>query len=43
MSKPVFHPLRVASVEPLTDDSVALTFAVPPGSPTTTGSSTAST
>ena len=30
MSKPVFHPLRVASVEPLTDDSVALTFAVPP-------------
>ena len=29
MSKPVFHPLRVASVEPLTDDSVALTFAVP--------------
>jgi ring-1,2-phenylacetyl-CoA epoxidase subunit PaaE len=30
VSKPVFHPLRVASVEPLTDDSVALTFAVPP-------------
>src|SRR3954453_17493616 len=30
MSKPVFHPLRVAAVEPLTDDSVALTFAVPP-------------
>ncbi len=30
MTKPVFHPLRVASVEPLTDDSVALTFAVPP-------------
>ncbi len=30
MSTPVFHPLRVASVEPLTDDSVALTFAVPP-------------
>src|SRR3954453_23328989 len=29
MSKPVFHPLRVAAVEPLTDDSVALTFAVP--------------
>src|SRR6476469_288914 len=30
MTKPQFHPLRVASVEPLTDDSVALTFAVPP-------------
>src|SRR3954471_9400854 len=30
MSKPVFHPLRVAAVEPLTDDSVALSFAVPP-------------
>ena len=29
MTKPVFHPLRVAAVEPLTDDSVALTFAVP--------------
>jgi len=29
MSKPQFHPLRVASVEPLTDDSVAITFAVP--------------
>ncbi len=29
MSQPRFHPLRVASVEPLTDDSVALTFAVP--------------
>ncbi|MFF7726102.1 2Fe-2S iron-sulfur cluster-binding protein [Streptomyces sp. NPDC008001] len=25
-----FHPLRVAAVEPLTDDSVAVTFAVPP-------------
>ena len=25
----VFHPLRVAAVEPLTDDSVALTFDVP--------------
>ncbi|MEO7981302.1 MAG: 1,2-phenylacetyl-CoA epoxidase subunit PaaE [Sporichthyaceae bacterium] len=24
-----FHPLRVASVEPLTDDAVAITFAVP--------------
>src|SRR4051794_12512512 len=24
-----FHPLRVAAVEPLTDDSVAITFAVP--------------
>ncbi|HEY3530346.1 MAG TPA: 1,2-phenylacetyl-CoA epoxidase subunit PaaE [Nocardioides sp.] len=30
MSKPQFHPLRVASVEQLTDDSVALSFAVPP-------------
>ncbi|MGA8245944.1 MAG: 1,2-phenylacetyl-CoA epoxidase subunit PaaE [Nocardioides sp.] len=30
MTKPQFHPLRVASVEPLTDDSVALTFEVPP-------------
>src|SRR3954471_12073049 len=30
MVQPKFHPLRVASVEPLTDDSVALTFAVPP-------------
>ncbi len=30
MSKPQFHPLRVASVEPLSEDSVALTFAVPP-------------
>jgi ring-1,2-phenylacetyl-CoA epoxidase subunit PaaE len=30
MSKPAFHPLRVASVEPLTDDSVAITFGVPP-------------
>jgi ring-1,2-phenylacetyl-CoA epoxidase subunit PaaE len=28
--KPQFHPLRVADVEPLTDDSVAITFAVPP-------------
>jgi ring-1,2-phenylacetyl-CoA epoxidase subunit PaaE len=28
--KPQFHPLRVAHVEPLTDDSVAITFAVPP-------------
>ena len=27
--KPQFHPLRVAAVEPLTDDSVAITFAVP--------------
>jgi ring-1,2-phenylacetyl-CoA epoxidase subunit PaaE len=26
----VFHPLRVASVEPLTADSVAITFEVPP-------------
>jgi ring-1,2-phenylacetyl-CoA epoxidase subunit PaaE len=25
-----FHPLRVTAVEPLTDDAVALTFAVPP-------------
>jgi ring-1,2-phenylacetyl-CoA epoxidase subunit PaaE len=30
MAKPQFHPLRVADVEPLTDDSVAITFAVPP-------------
>src|SRR5215470_10266654 len=30
MSKPVFHPLRVASVEPLTEDSVTITFDVPP-------------
>jgi ring-1,2-phenylacetyl-CoA epoxidase subunit PaaE len=30
MAQPQFHPLRVASVEPLTDDSVELTFAVPP-------------
>jgi ring-1,2-phenylacetyl-CoA epoxidase subunit PaaE len=28
--KPQFHPLRVAAVEPLTDDSVAISFAVPP-------------
>ena len=27
--QPQFHPLRVAAVEPLTDDSVAITFAVP--------------
>ncbi|GAA3054505.1 ring-1,2-phenylacetyl-CoA epoxidase subunit PaaE [Streptomyces olivoverticillatus] len=26
-----FHPLRVEAVEPLTDDSVAVTLAVPPG------------
>lgn len=26
----IFHPLQVAEVEPLTDDSVAVTFAVPP-------------
>ena len=25
----IFHPLRVAAVEPLTDDAVAITFAVP--------------
>jgi ring-1,2-phenylacetyl-CoA epoxidase subunit PaaE len=30
MSKPQFHPLRVSAVEPLTDDSVAISFAVPP-------------
>ena len=24
-----FHPLRVAAIEPLTDDAVAITFAVP--------------
>lgn len=29
MAKPQFHPLRVAAVEPLTDDSVAITFDVP--------------
>jgi ring-1,2-phenylacetyl-CoA epoxidase subunit PaaE len=28
-SHAVFHPLTVASIEPLTDDSVAITFAVP--------------
>jgi ring-1,2-phenylacetyl-CoA epoxidase subunit PaaE len=28
--KPQFHPLRVAAVEPLTDDSVAISFEVPP-------------
>ena len=27
--RPVFHPLRVRAVEPLTDDSVAVTFDVP--------------
>ncbi|MFC9651491.1 2Fe-2S iron-sulfur cluster-binding protein [Streptomyces sp. NPDC059892] len=26
----MFHPLRVSEVEPLTDDAVAVTFAVPP-------------
>src|SRR3978361_1720833 len=31
MGQPQFHPLRGASVEPLTDDSVAITFAVPEG------------
>jgi ring-1,2-phenylacetyl-CoA epoxidase subunit PaaE len=30
MAKPQFHSLRVAHVDPLTDDSVAITFAVPP-------------
>jgi ring-1,2-phenylacetyl-CoA epoxidase subunit PaaE len=30
MVKPEFHPLRVAAIEPLSDDAVALTFAVPP-------------
>ena len=29
MTQPRFHPLRVASIEPLTDDAVAITFAVP--------------
>src|SRR3954468_16615941 len=29
MAQPPFHPLRVAAIEPLTDDAVALTFAVP--------------
>ncbi|MGC4109016.1 MAG: phenylacetate-CoA oxygenase/reductase subunit PaaK [Nocardioides sp.] len=28
--KPQFHPLRVSGVEPLTDDAVAISFAVPP-------------
>lgn len=28
--RPVFHPLTVAAVDRLTDDSVAVTFAVPP-------------
>ena len=28
-SHAVFHPLTVASLEPLTEDSVAITFAVP--------------
>jgi ring-1,2-phenylacetyl-CoA epoxidase subunit PaaE len=28
--RPTFHPLRVAKVEPLTDDAVAVTFDVPP-------------
>jgi ring-1,2-phenylacetyl-CoA epoxidase subunit PaaE len=28
--RPEFHALRVAAVEPLTDDAVAVTFAVPP-------------
>ena len=28
-ARTAFHPLRVSAVEPLTDDSVALTFAVP--------------
>lgn len=30
MAAPVFHRLRVSDVAPLTDDSVAVTFAVPP-------------
>jgi len=30
-SHAVFHPLPVASVEPVTEDSVAITFDVPPG------------
>ena len=28
--RPQFHPLRVARVEKLTDDAVAVTFDVPP-------------
>src|SRR5262245_1672710 len=28
-SKPAFHPLKVAAVEELTDDAVAVTFEVP--------------
>lgn len=30
MARTDFHPLRVAAVEPLTDDSAAVTFTVPP-------------
>src|SRR2546427_1280479 len=28
--RPVFHPLRVAEVQPLCEDAVAVTFEVPP-------------
>src|ERR1044072_4205082 len=28
--RPQFHALKVAAVDPLTDDAVAVTFAVPP-------------
>ena len=27
---PAFHPLAISDVEPLTDDSVAVTFDIPP-------------
>ena len=30
-SRTDFHPLTVVRVDPLTDDSAALTFSVPPG------------
>lgn len=29
--RPVFHPLPVAAIDQLTEDSIAITFAVPPG------------
>ncbi len=41
-SRTEFHPLTVARVDPLTDDSAAVTFDVPPrwpsGSPSRPGS-----
>ena len=41
--RPVFHPLRVAGVDELTDDAVAITFAVPAELRTSSPSPTAST